>query len=101
FTGDTVVLCDTIVVSKTFIEKIKDYFNDIKQKKAENDLKGGILLQYFSKAKTAGRSDISSAGDDKRSKDADAAQSGKKGKKGGGGGGSGNTQGREIKVKAV
>ena len=98
FADDTVVLCDSIVVSKAFLEKIKDYFNDIKQKKAQDDLNNGILLQYFSKSKGFSKSEGSSIADDKRFKDSESG--GKKGKKGGGGG-SGNTQGREIKMKAV
>lgn len=101
FTDVTSVLCDTIIASKNFVEKTKEYFNDIKKKRAEDDLKNGILLQYFSKSKTANKSDLST-GDEKRSKgETDLAPTGKgKGKKGSGGG-SGNAAGREVKVKAV
>lgn len=97
FTDDTTVLCDTIVTSKAFLDKIKQYFDDIKRKKAEEDLKTGLLLNYFARSKNQNKSEA----DDRKVKDSDSTQSGgKKGKKSGGGGG-GNTQGREIKTKAV
>lgn len=92
----TIVLCDTVVVSKQFIEKTVSYFDGLMHDKAQEALKNGILLAYFAKKN---QSKVVTISEEKKTKEPEVV-SGKKGKKTGGGGG-GNTQGREVKIKAT
>lgn len=91
----TIVLSDTVVVSKTFIEKCEEIFLPIMNKKADEELKSGLLLTILSAQKSA---KMESAIDEKKSES--SAKSQKKGSKKGGGGGAGS-QGREVKTKNV
>lgn len=93
----TIILCETVAVSNTFISKAMELFNDIKREKAMEALKNGVLLNYFAKSRNQSKSDQI---EDRKTKEVEVGSSGKKGKKGGGGG-SGNSQGREIKTKAT
>ncbi len=97
----TILLCNTIIVSKTFLEKCEEIFTPLMNKKAEEDLKSGLLLTVFAAQQSA---KLDSIQDDKRFDSGSKAQK-KVGKKGGGGGGGGGggagSQGREIKTKAV
>ena len=93
----TIVLCDTIVVSKTFIEKCEEIFTPLMNTKAEEDLKSGLLLTLLSAQKAA---KLEALVDDKRS-DSSAKGQKKGAKKSGGGGGGAGSQGREVKTKAV
>lgn len=97
--SSTIILCNTIVVSKVFVDKIKDSFGDLRKKRVEEDLKSGALLRYFSKNKE--KKDELSAVEEKRGKSSGGGDRDKKGGKKTTGGGGGNTQGREIKTKAV
>ena len=101
------ILCDTFVTSKSFMEQTKDYFEQIKKDRAEEDLKNGVLQNYFFKSKNSATKSIDADNDGKKSTKDD--HGGKKGRgkssTGGGGGtgsgGGGATQRREVKTKAV
>lgn len=87
------ILCNTIIVSKSFLEKTKQYFDPIKKEHAENDLKNGVLQNYFFKSKTQNKIDPI---EDKKSKETVEHSVGKRsGKKGAA------NMSREIKTKAV
>ena len=91
----TIVLSDTVVVSKAFIEKCEEIFTPIMNKKADEELKSGHLLSVLSAQKSARAESLV---DDKRGES--TAKSQKKGNKKAGGGGAGS-QGREVKTKNV
>ena len=93
----TIVLCDTIVVSKAFVDKCEEFFIPIMNKKADEDLKSGLLLSLFSAQKAAKLDSL--AADEKKSDSGGRAQ--KKGAKKGSGSGGAGSQGREVKTKAV
>lgn len=91
-----IMLCNTIAVSSSFIDNVKKYFDDIRKTRIEEDLKSGLLLQYFSHLKSM---KTDSFIDERKSKKSETlVNANKKGTKKGG---AGNTQGREIKTKAV
>ena len=91
FAQDIVVLCETIAVTKSFIEKIKSHFGDLMKTKSQQDLARGAILDYFAKNK---RENFSV----EEKKDFEEKKKGKGKKAAGGGAGS---QGREVKIKAV
>ncbi|XP_054161275.1 E3 UFM1-protein ligase 1-like [Oppia nitens] len=101
----TVILCDTLVVSKTFIAKLEKLFEPLMNKKAADDLASGLLLSLFAAQKSAKLDAmlLLAASDDGKShrKSGGGGGGGKKGGGGGGGSGGSGSQGREIKTKAV
>lgn len=90
-----------ILVSRQFLERAKEFFAEARQKRAEADLRNGLLLTYFSKTAGAKTSTSSKNVIEEKHSKGEAEGPTKKGGKKGSGGGSGNAQGREVKTKAV
>ncbi|OTF76172.1 DUF2042 domain containing protein, partial [Euroglyphus maynei] len=95
------ILCDTYVTSKSFLEQTKEYFEQIKKDKAEEDLRNGLLQNYFFRSKNSSNIKAIDVEDGKKSTKDDHGGRKGKGKGGGGSGGGGATQKREVKTKAV
>ncbi|XP_027204338.2 UFM1 specific ligase 1 [Dermatophagoides pteronyssinus] len=97
------ILCDTYVTSKSFLEQAKEYFEQIKKDRAEEDLKNGVLQNYFFRSKSSIIKSTEVEDSKKFTKDDHGGRKGKGKSSGGstGGGGGGATQKREVKTKAV
>lgn len=88
------ILCHTIMVSKAFLDKIKQSFDPIIKEHAEKDLKNGVLQNYFFSSKAQTKTETV---EDKKSKETVEHSAGKRtGKKSGAA-----NMSREIKTKAV
>ena len=90
----SVILCETIVLSKTFIQKCYEFFDSQMKKKAENDFKSGLLLSVFAGQQQTKESKTQQEVEEKK---LDVKSQQKKGQKKS----SGGSQGREVKTKNV